>query len=81
MCDIEPKTAEVGASDSTSLLCGMERISHTGRCNRPAKYLWLHNDGKTTPVCDECVIGVWVCGCNLQEIPNNSVISGNVVGQ
>jgi len=56
---------------SEDLLCGMESVSRDGNCNRPATHIWTHRDGQT-PVCDRCVISVWLCGGPLTEITHNA---------
>ena len=50
------------------LLCGMERISWPGLCNRPATHIWKHKDGET-PVCDRCIFSVIVNDGHLIQIP------------
>lgn len=64
------QTAAGDTVRSEALLCGMESVSRDGNCNRPATHIWTHRDGQT-PVCNRCILSVWVCGGKLTEITHN----------
>jgi hypothetical protein len=63
-CQIMAKLAEL----PPPLLCGMDRISRDGKCNRPATHVWQQKDGTLTYVCNRCVLSVLVNGGALVSV-------------
>ena len=51
----------------SALTCQMERISREGLCGKPATHKWHTKDGYIL-VCDDCLMGINLCGGNLTPI-------------
>jgi hypothetical protein len=49
----------------------MEKISREGFCGKPATHKWHTKDGYIL-VCDDCLMGIYLCGGNLTPIAPNA---------
>ena len=59
--------AIIPTASVAAITCQMERISREGFCGKPATHKWHSKEGYIM-VCDQCIMGVYLCGGDLAPI-------------